>query len=402
MRVRQLLLLFAFASILIACDTQEVRNTLRVHPKPKPRYRYGICIDTLKVELGEIERNQNLSQILTDIGVTQAQVLQTTQALNGIFKVNRFRAGNNFEVFFSKKGKQVPRFFIYFIDDIQYLVISYGAKVQAEVHKRPVVTIEKTGKGTISSSLWKCMTDNGLNPMLALKLSDVYAWTIDFFALQEGDEFKVVYDEEFVDSASVGIKDVKYAVFRHQGTDIWAIPFTQDSTFGFFDDRGESLRKAFLKAPLHFSRISSHFSSGRMHPVLRIVRPHFGVDYAAPAGTPVATIGDGTVLFKGWVGGGGNCVKIRHNSVYTTVYMHLRGYGAGLQVGKRVRQGEVIGYVGSTGLSTGPHLDFRVYKNGSPVNPLTIESPPVDPIKPVYKDAFNHLRDSLKAILEHY
>jgi murein DD-endopeptidase MepM/ murein hydrolase activator NlpD len=191
----------------------------------------------------------------------------------------------------------------------------------------------------------------------------------------------VLYEESYVDSLSIGVSKVMGACFNHSGTEFWAIPFIQDGTRSYFDEKGNSLRKAFLKAPLRFSRISSGFSHARYHPVLKIRRPHHGVDYAAPAGTPVQTVGDGVVTAVGYQGnGGGNYVKIKHNSVYSTTYMHLRGFGKGIRQGVYVRQGDVIGYVGSTGLSTGPHLDFRFYKNGSAVNPLRVEAPPVEPV----------------------
>jgi murein DD-endopeptidase MepM/ murein hydrolase activator NlpD len=218
------------------------------------------------------------------------------------------------------------------------------------------------------------------NPLLALELSEIYAWSIDFFGLQKGDQFKVIYDESFVDSVSVGISRIHAAWFYHMGHEFWAIPFEQDSVVSFFDEDGNSLRKAFLKAPLRYSRISSGFSNSRLHPILKIRRPHHGVDYAAPAGTPVEAVGDGQVIAAAYERGGGNYVKIRHNGVYTTSYLHLSRFGKGIRKGVYVKQGDVIGYVGSTGLSTGPHLDFRFYKNGQPINPLKVEAPPVEPI----------------------
>jgi murein DD-endopeptidase MepM/ murein hydrolase activator NlpD len=224
--------------------------------------------------------------------------------------------------------------------------------------------------------------------MVAIELSEIFAWTIDFFGLQQGDAFKIMYDEEYVDSMAIGIGEIHGAWFRHAGKEFTAIPFEQDGKIEFFDAEGNSLRKAFLKAPLRFSRISSRFTGSRYHPVLKRYTTHYGVDYAAPSGTPVLSIGDGVVISAGWSGGGGNMVKIRHNSVYSTAYLHLKAYGSGIRAGTYVRQGDVIGYVGSTGLSTGPHLDFRVWKNNAPVNPLTLESPSVEPVKKEQMDAF--------------
>jgi len=216
---------------------------------------------------------------------------------------------------------------------------------------------------------------------LAIELSEIFAWTIDFFGIQQGDRYKVIYEESFVDSNSLGIDKITGAWIYHNENDFWAIPFVQDSVRSFFDEKGNSLRKAFLKAPLRFSRISSGFSHSRFHPVLKIRRPHHGVDYAAATGTPVHTVGDGVITKVGYQkNGGGNYVKIKHNSVYSTTYMHLSGFGKGVRQGVYVKQGDIIGYVGSSGLATGPHLDFRFYKNGSAVNPLKVEAPPVEPV----------------------
>jgi len=227
------------------------------------------------------------------------------------------------------------------------------------------------------------MVATDTDPMLAVELSEIFAWSIDFFGIQEGDRYKVLYEESYVDSLSVGIDRILGAWFFSSGTEFWAIPFEQDGVRSFFDEKGNSLRKAFLKAPLRYSRISSGFSNSRYHPVLKIRRPHHGVDYAAPTGTPVHTVGDGIVTKIGYqANGGGNYVKIKHNSVYTTTYMHLSRFGKGIRSGVYVKQGEIIGYVGATGLATGPHLDFRFYKNGSAVNPLTVEAPPVEPVHP--------------------
>jgi murein DD-endopeptidase MepM/ murein hydrolase activator NlpD len=220
----------------------------------------------------------------------------------------------------------------------------------------------------------------------------MYAWTVDFFGLQPGDHFTVVYDELYVDTLSVGLGRIHAASFNHVGKELLAIPYMQDSVETYFDAEGNSLRRAFLKAPLRFSRISSRFSGSRLHPILKIRRPHYGVDYAAPVGTPVYAIGDGRVIMAGYQSGAGRIVKVRHNGVYTSTYMHLNGFGKGIAAGKYVMQGELLGYVGSSGLSTGPHLDFRVTRNGSPIDPLKMESPPVDPIKPENRVAFNSVR----------
>jgi murein DD-endopeptidase MepM/ murein hydrolase activator NlpD len=282
----------------------------------------------------------------------------------------------------SESSSDLPRIFVYEKDPMSFVVISVdGDTIWARNGKKAVETRLQLAKGTIETSLWESMLASETNPMLAIELSEIFAWSIDFFGIQQGDQYKVVYEESYVDSVSIGIQRIIGAWMYHNQTDFWAIPFIQDGTRSFFDEKGNSLRKAFLKAPLRFSRISSGFSHSRMHPVLKIRRPHHGVDYAAAAGTPVYTVGDGVVTRKGYQArGGGNYVTIKHNSVYSTTYMHLRGYGRGINKGSYVKQGDLIGYVGSTGLATGPHLDFRFYKNGSAVNPLKVEAPPVEPI----------------------
>ena len=221
-----------------------------------------------------------------------------------------------------------------------------------------------------------------------------------FFGLQKNDGFIVYYDELYVDSTSVGIGKIHGAKFIHNGKTFYAFNYENDDIKGFWDEEGKSVRKAFLKAPLKFSRVSSGFTYRRKHPVYKTVRPHTGVDYAAPLGTPVMSIGNGVVIQKGYKGGGGNTVKIKHNSNYSTAYLHLSKYGKGIKVGSRVEQGQVIGYVGSTGASTGAHLDFRVWKNNKPINPLTMESPSAEPIPEKYLPEFHTLRDSLRTKID--
>ena len=241
----------------------------------------------------------------------------------------------------------------------------------------------------------------GVSANMISELSEIYAWTVDFFGLHKGDRFRVLYDQTLCEGADIGVAGIPYAVFERDGKELQAVMFDQqDGGNKYWNEKGESMRKAFLKAPLKFTRISSGFSYHRKHPVHGDVRAHTGVDYAAPTGTPVMTIGDGTVISKGWGGGGGNTVKIRHNSVYTTAYLHLSKYAKNLKVGNRVHQGDVIGYVGMTGTATGPHLDFRVWKNGTPINPLTMESPSAEPIKQENMAALDSVRVMYKTALD--
>lgn len=284
----------------------------------------------------------------------------------------------------------------------EYAVIDLGRdSVIAYEYNKPITYKRHYAEGTLNTSLWNVLKASGANPLLALKISDVFAWQIDFFDIKNGDSFEVIYDVAYIDdTTALHVASIEGAIFKHQGKEYTAIPFTQDSIFEYFDAEGNSLRKAFLKAPLDFFRITSRFTNSRFHPVLKRYRAHHGVDYAAPVGTPVKSIGAGTIIAKGYESGGGNYIKIKHNSVYTTSYMHLSKFAKNIQVGSHVQQGQEIGYVGSTGLSTGPHLDFRVYKNGQPIDPLTMEAPPSLPIKPELADSFRIVKQQVFAEIE--
>lgn len=351
-----------------------------------PSNLYGIREDLYQVSEGQVRRNQTLADLLLPYGVSMQEIYRISLLPDSLIDERKMKS--NMRYFFyspdslAEASSATASLFVYEKDPLSFVVVHIGEdSIFAQNGEKPIDTRIQYASGTIETSLWESMLVSESNPMLAIELSEIFAWSIDFFGIQQGDQYKVVYEESYVDSISLGIDKIIGAWIYHNQTEFWAIPYVQDSTRSFFDEEGNSLRKAFLKAPLRFSRISSGFSNSRMHPVLKIRRPHHGVDYAAAAGTPVYTVGDGVVSRKGYQArGGGNYVTIKHNSVYSTTYMHLRGYAKGIQRGVYVKQGDLIGYVGSTGLATGPHLDFRFYKNGSAVNPLKVEAPPVEPI----------------------
>lgn len=398
-KIRNVFLFFVFCLSIVSCSQEEKTETNNVEVI-KDEYMYNIRINDLSVERDTVHSNENLAGVLLNAGLTPQDIHVLVKQCDTVFDVRKFKKGNIYTKMYKDSSLL---YFVYEINIADYLVFDLSDSVYKAYKAQKEITFkERKASGTIESSLWNAMVGNNLDPNLAIQLSDIYAWTIDFFGLQKGDFFKVVFTEKFVDSTSVGVENIKYALFNHMGQDCYAIPFEQDGIQQFFDDKGNSIRKAFLKAPLKYSRISSHFTNARKHPVLKIVRPHHGVDYAAPAGTEVQTIGDGVVVKKGYSGGAGNMVTIKHNSSYTTTYMHLSRFGKGISAGTRVHQGQVIGYVGSTGLSTGPHLDFRVYKNGVPINPLTMVSPPTNPVKKSDMPVYKHLSDSLVSILKSF
>ncbi len=354
---------------------------------------YGIYADAFHVVDGRVTRNQTLSTILSAYNISSYIIHQIANFSRELFDVRRIQPGDSYKIFLPHDSLNTPHYFIYEPNQVEYIKVRLYDTIQIERGNREVHQVLKEVSGSISSSLWNAMRENQTPGVLAIDLSEIYAWSIDFFGLRKGDSFTAYYYENYVDSNSVGIDRIKAAWFRHMGREFYAIPFEQDSVLSFFDQNGNSLRRAFLKAPLRYSRISSRFSHSRMHPILRVRRPHHGVDYAAPAGTPVYSIGDGRVIETSYSGGAGRMVRIRHNSVYTSAYLHLRNFEPGIKPDVWVQQGDVIGYVGSTGLSTGPHLDFRVWRNGHPVDPLTIESPPVEPVKEKNMEAFIQVRD---------
>lgn len=365
-------------------------------PIPEPVMLFGLPVDSFIIETEPILRNQNLSDILVKKNISYQTIDQLARKSKPIFDVRRIKHKNHYHFFLKNDSLQTPAYFVYEIDNTDYVVYQLQDSLHIYTGQKPTTTELKTASGTIKSSLWNALIENNINPVLAIELSQIYQWSIDFFGIQRGDQFRIIYEEQFVDSISVGIGEIYACQFHHMKQDYYAFLFEQDSTLSYFDDQGQSLKKAFLKAPLEFSRISSRFSNSRYHPVLKIRRPHHGIDYAAPTGTPVQSIGDGVVTRKGYQrAGGGNYLYIKHNSVYTTCYMHLHGFAKGIATGTRVKQGQVIGYVGSTGLSTGPHLDFRVFRNGSPMDPLKVEAPPVEPVYDENLAAFTALKDSM-------
>ena len=348
---------------------------------------WGFCEDSLSVEENRVRSGDFFSTILMRNGISAQDAYNLSDASDSIFDVASIRIGNTYRVW--KNGSGAAEYLAYDIDRMKSVVFRCREPYSVWFVEKPVLTETKYADVTIRSSLWNDMIAAGAPPLLILTLSDIYAWTVDFFGLQEGDRFRVVYDEKTCEGSVVAVDTVRYALFTSRGQDYPAVMFDQhDGGNIYWNEKGESMRKAFLKAPLHYSRISSGFSYARRHPVTRRVQPHTGVDYAAPKGTPVVTIGDGVVTSAKYEGAGGNVVRIRHNSVYSTAYLHLSRYGSGIRAGKRVKQGDVIGYVGSTGRSTGPHLDFRVWKNGSPINPLKMQSPPAEPLKQENMEAF--------------
>ena len=403
-RLYNILILCVLTAVLASCgrkgenvdsSTATHADSLALHQESGgPKFQIP---DSLECRSGKVKNGQFFSNLLTSLGLSNQEAYNLSQACAPTFDVRTLRVGNTYKAYYDSS----LQYLVYDRDRTSQLIFRCQPPYEVIVYEKPVTIERRYADVTIENSLWVDMTDAGVSPNLILSLSDIYAWTVDFFGLQKGDRFRVLYEEKMCDGEVIAVDTVRYAIFSHGGDDFPSVMYDQkDGGNIYWNEKGESMRKAFLKAPLKFSRISSGFSYARKHPVTKKVRPHTGVDYAAPSGTPVMSIGDGVVTSVKYEGAGGNTVRIRHNSVYSTAYLHLSKYAKGIKEGKRVRQGEVIGSVGSTGRSTGPHLDFRVWKNGSPINPLKMDSPPAEPLKDAHKDAFEALHEKYKAQID--
>ncbi len=373
-------------------------------PEPEPLTMYDIEYEQYELVEGQVASGETMGRIFERFGIGAGGTYRIEQAAKDIFDLRSVRAGNKYVAMLEPDTLSTdtiarPRLahFIYERSRTDYAVISLPRPDSIVVRNgsKPIRVERHRARATIESSLWNAIAGNGFPPSLAIELEDVYGWSVDFFGLQVGDSFEVIYDQEFVDTVKLNyIGQIWGAVFNHGGKDYYAIPFKQDGKVAFWDENGNSLRKQFLRAPLNYSRISSRYSNARRHPITRIVRPHHGVDYAAPTGTPVRAVADGVVTRRYWdSSGGGNTIWLKHARGYETGYLHLSKYGSGIVVGSRVSQGQTIGYVGSTGASTGPHLDYRIRVNGKPMDPLKIPQEPGLPIKEENREKFAVVRD---------
>ncbi|MEJ2103597.1 MAG: peptidoglycan DD-metalloendopeptidase family protein [Ignavibacteriaceae bacterium] len=382
----------------IRCSETVTKDSIPQNSEPKLN-AFGFCSDSLDKQSYSVQKNETFSEILLNFGVPGDSVIKILDKAKNTFNARKIIPGDNYYTFSKPDSINSLSYFVYEKDPINFIVFDLNDSINVYETSKEVITKVNQISATIDHSLYVSLMQSDASPKLAVKLSQIFAWQIDFYHLQEGDNFKVIYEEKYVDSNLIGIGKINGAYFNHDGKEFYAIPFMQDSTFQYFDENGNSLRKAFLKSPLEFGRITSRFSRSRLHPILKVRRPHLGIDYAAPVGTPVRSTGDGTVISAGYKGGNGRFIKIRHNFVYSTMYMHLSRFAKGLKKGSKVKQGEVIGYVGSSGLSTGPHLDYRFFINDRPVNPLTVELPPSHPVKKELFNQYETVRDSVINII---
>ncbi len=359
---------------------------------------FGLPSEGLAVEEHRVRRGETFAEMLTAYDVPYPTVVELVGAAEPVFNVRHIRAGRPYRVYRDPASREV-RHVVYEQDALRYVIFDVDDTLRVRTGERSVETVQKRASGTIRSSLYQTLAEADVNPMLAFDLSEVFAWQIDFYRIQRGDRFEVVYEEEQVDGEAVGLGKILAAHFTHNDEDFYGFYFEQDGRGEYFDEEGESLRKALLKAPLRYRRISSGYTKRRFHPVQKRYKAHLGTDYAAARGTPVRSVGDGKVLEAGRKRYNGNWVKIRHNATYTTGYLHLSKIAKGIRPGTEVEQGQVIGYVGSTGLATGPHLCYRFWKNGRQVDSRKEVMPPSEPVAPQHRMAFDQVLADLMPVL---
>ncbi len=342
-----------------------------------------------------------LGEILYLHHIDHNQINRIVKKSKDIFDFRRAVPGKKYTVLCSKDTNETAQVFIYEKSLAEYVVFDIRNDIKVYIGKKPVEIKNRLSSGIIESSLWNALVNNNLSPALVVELEAIYAWTLDFFKIQKGDYFTVLFEEKYVEGEFIGIGDVKASSFTHSGNNFYAFYFEENELYGdFFDHEGNNLRKTFLRAPIKYSRISSRFSKRRKHPVTGQWKGHFGTDYAAPTGTPIMATANGTISRASYSRNNGNYVKIKHNTKYSTQYLHMSKIASGIKKGKFVKQGDVIGYVGSTGLATGPHVCYRFWKNGRQVDPYKEKLPAGEPIKKENKENYMLLKDSLLQLLQ--
>ncbi|EMY82529.1 metallopeptidase, peptidase M23 family protein [Psychroflexus gondwanensis ACAM 44] len=381
--------------VLTSCneDVEKVSKKetiqLEVEKKPEPKV-YGFKLSDFEVILDTVKRGETFGVIMDRHGVTPGQVYQITQTIpDSVMNFRRINYGKPYMLLKSKDSTRKVEHFIYQKSVINYAVVSLDS-IHGLAKSKPVTIKQKTTSGVISSSLSAAIDEAGLDYLLTNRFADIYQWSVDFFKLQKGDQFKLIYKEKYIDDTIyAGLETIDAAVLKHKGREFYAFNFEIDSLTGrtdFFDEEAGTLRSFFLKAPLKFSRISSRYTGRRFHPVQRRWKAHKGTDYAAGTGTPIWSTADGVITKASYTRGNGNYVKVRHTNKYSTQYLHMSRRA--VKVGQYVKQGEIIGYVGQTGLATGPHVCYRFWVNGRQVDPYKQDLPDAEPMKESLKPSY--------------
>ncbi|SEK85902.1 Murein DD-endopeptidase MepM and murein hydrolase activator NlpD, contain LysM domain [Aquimarina amphilecti] len=395
--------------VLISCQQEKkepvvtVPETIEEIKEPPVVKEFGYNLNNFMVVRDTVRPGDSFGAILDSHGISRAKVFEISNKIKDTFNVARITAGKAYAVLKSKDTTEKAQVFVYQNGLIDYTVVDFRDSIVARKSAKPVKIVERIASGTIESNLSQTFDEMDLSFLVAYKMADIYAWTIDFTRLQAGDQFKVIYTEKYInDTIPAGIGEIKASYFEHRSKPIYAFQFEDDTinrTSDYFDQEANNLRRAFLRAPVQFSRISSRYNlKRRIKYYGNKIRPHRGTDFAAPIGTPILATADGTVTKSERRGGNGKYVKIRHNSTYETQYLHMSRRA--VKVGEYVRQGEVIGFIGMTGNTSGPHVCYRFWKNGKEVDPFKQDLPASKPLKDSLRPAFYKHIEPLKTKLD--
>ncbi len=386
-------------------------NTLKKGRAEKQGYyksKYGIMPNNTLFIIAKVAPNELLPNLFSKYGLETNKAYQISSHESGVINPTKIKTGNTYAFLIQPNGKKLrPLKFFYEKNAVDYAVVNFleqNKEPTVELRSKPIERKQVVSTGIVKGSLYETMLEINANPLLAVNLSEIYKWTINFHKIQENDHFKVIYWEEFVEGEPIGEFDIEAAEFQHKGKTIKAFKYQAKNSkqIEYFDENGKSLKEFFLQAPVAYIRISSPYSKSRLHPVTGRRKAHLGTDYAAPHGTPIHSTAKGVVIEARYSKYNGNYVKIKHDKTYTTQYLHMSKIAKGIKKGKYVEQGQVIGYVGSTGLATGPHVCYRFWKNGKQVNPNAIDIPKSKPLPKaeltIFKNYINHLNKKLNQL----
>lgn len=396
--------LFVFiAAITVGCSCSSDKADVTPVAPPEPDvFAYGYKLNDLEVVRDTVQRGDTFADIFLENGFSYTDIYNINRKVKKTYNFRKIKPKRPFMFLFSKDSIATPVAFIYQPSMLDYVVINLKDSVFAKKEKKKVTFRTFEAQGVITSSLSETLEAQRLSPLLAYDLSDIYAWSIDFFRLEKGDRFKIVYTQKYVDdSIYVGLNRIHAAYFEHRKKPYYAIEFESDAERGiteFFDEKGKNLRRAFLQAPVQFSRISSRYNKRRRISYYGRTKPHYGTDFAAPVGTPIRATASGTVVASSYTRGNGNYVTIRHNGTYKTQYLHMKKRK--VRKGQQVKQGDLIGTVGMTGYTSGPHVCYRFWKNGKQVDPFRQKLPEAKPIEPKLKEKYMVYMQPLKETLD--
>lgn len=391
---------------LLACDQDkdDVIEDIQQEPTPVVVEEFGYVLNDFNVIRDTIRPGDTFGGILDQNGVSNKEILQVATQFRDSFDVRRIVVGKPYVLLNSKDSINKTEIFIYQKNKVDFAVVDFRDSLNVYSDERPVTILEREASGVISSSLSQTMEDNNLSPAMTDRLANIFAWTVNFYGLQKGDNFKVVYSEKYInDTIPAGLGEIKAAFFEHRGKPLYAFLYEKDTVSGekdYYDENADNLRRAFLKSPIKFNfRISSKYNlKRRIRYYGYKLRPHKGTDFAAPLGTPILATADGTVTKSERRGGNGNYVKLKHNATYETQYLHMKKRN--VRVGEYVRQGDVIGWIGMTGNTGGPHVCYRFWKNGKQVDPFKEDLPFSTPLEPQYREGYFDYIPSMKDRLD--